>query len=78
MSSGGSPELATNHLCAQVAVDALSAIDRMECTVNDVLDFRKLDANLFAMTLKPTDLGRLVQRVCRHTRAFLLPTVRMR
>ena len=33
-----------------LAADALAAIARMEGTVNDVLDFRKLDACLFEMT----------------------------
>ena len=61
-------------LC-QVAVDALSAIDRMECTVNDVLDFRKLDANLFKMCNKEVDVSAVVSRICHHCRSFLLPTV---
>jgi hypothetical protein len=39
-----------------VATDALCAIQRMEDTVNDVLDFRKLDANLFTMSPAPVDL----------------------
>ncbi len=43
--------------------------------MNDVLDFRKLDANLFQMTLKPVDLDRLIESACRHCRGFLLPTV---
>jgi signal transduction histidine kinase len=59
----------------QVAVDALSAIDRMECTVNDVLDFRKLDANLFKMSPQRVDVGAVVDSICRHCRSFLLPNV---
>jgi len=47
----------------------------MECTVNDVLDFRKLDANLFQMSPRAVDVGALVDRVCRHCRPFLLPCV---
>jgi signal transduction histidine kinase len=67
--------LSAPHATTQVAADALSAIDRMECTVNDVLDFRKLDANLFTMSPKAVDLSTLLDRVCRHCRPFLLPSV---
>ena len=54
-----------------VARDILSAIDRMEGTVNDVLDFRKLDANVFQMSRKLVMLSELIGDVCRHCRAFL-------
>ena len=64
-----------SHVRHQVSVDALSAIDRMECTVNDVLDFRKLDANLFKMSSKEVDVSAVVSRICHHCRSFLLPTV---
>ena len=60
-----------------VATDALAAVARMEGTVNDVLDFRKLDANLFTMALKPVDLGRLLHDVCQDCRAFLAPHVQL-
>ncbi len=49
----------------------LAAMDRMEGTVNDVLDFRKLDASMFAMVRKPTSLATLIDNVCRHCRSFL-------
>ena len=52
-------------------MDVLAAIDRMEGTVNDVLDFRKLDANMFVMNRKPTPLCGLIDSVCRHCRSFL-------
>ena len=55
----------------EIAADVLSAIDRMEGTVNDVLDFRKLDANMFVMNRKPTPLRALIDSVCRHCRPFL-------
>ncbi len=51
--------------------DVLAAIDRMEGTVNDVLDFRKLDAEMFVMNRKPTALLTLIDSVCRHCRPFL-------
>ena len=43
--------------------------------VGQVLDFRKLDANAFAMTPKSAALLPLADSVCRHCRAFLMPTV---
>ena len=55
----------------EMAADVISAIERMEGTVNDVLDFRKLDANMFVLTRKPTPLLDLIDRVCRHCRSFL-------
>ena len=55
----------------EIAADVLSAIERMEGTVNDVLDFRKLDANMFVMNRKPTQLLALIDSVCRHCRSFL-------
>ena len=55
----------------EMAADVISAIERMEGTVNDVLDFRKLDANMFVMNRKPTPLLGLIDRVCRHCRPFL-------
>ena len=59
----------------EIAADVMAAIDRMEGTVNDVLDFRKLDANMFAMTTKPTALLPLLDSICRHCRSFLAPSV---
>ena len=55
----------------EVAADVVGAIDRMEGTVNDVLDFRKLDANMFVMARKETLLLSLIDSVCRHCRPFL-------
>ena len=43
----------------------------MEATVNDVLDFRKLDANMFSMSRKPVVVRDLIDSVCRHCRPFL-------
>jgi hypothetical protein len=61
-----------------VADDALSALDRMEGTVNDVLDFRKLDANLFTMSMKPVDVSALLRSVCMGCRGFLSHRVGLR
>jgi signal transduction histidine kinase len=63
---------------AALAADALAAIDRMEGTVNDVLDFRKLDANLFSMSPKPVDVSQLLQDACHNCRSFLAPHVALR
>jgi hypothetical protein len=40
----------------------------MECTVNDVLDFRKLECNMFALQKQAARLGPLVDSVCRQVR----------
>ena len=55
----------------QMVTDVLQALDRMEATVNDVLDFRKLDANMFSMSRKPVVVRDLIDSVCRHCRPFL-------
>jgi signal transduction histidine kinase len=47
----------------------------MECTVNDVLDFRKLDANLFLMSVKPVHVAPLMEGICKHCRPLLLGSV---
>ena len=39
--------------------------------MNDVLDFRKLDAGMFAMNPRPTPLDELMEDVTRHCRAFV-------
>ena len=36
-----------------------------------MLDFRKLDANMFLMSYKPVELLSLVDSACRHCRSFL-------
>ncbi len=59
----------------EMVADVLAALDRMEATVNDVLDFRKLDANMFKMNLLPELLAPLVDRACRHCRSFLKSSV---
>ena len=59
----------------QMVTDVLQALDRMEATVNDVLDFRKLDANMFSMSRKPVVVRDLIDSVCRHCRPFLKPHV---
>jgi hypothetical protein len=46
--------------------------------VAQVLDFRKLDANMFALSTKPIAVTRLIQEACQHCRAFMLPTVDLR
>lgn len=43
----------------------------MEGTVNDVLDFRKLESSMFKMSLAPVSLTQLIHSVCRHCRSFL-------
>ena len=58
--------------------DIMAALDRMEGIVNDVLDFRKLEANMFAMNRKPTELAPLIDRVCRHCRGFLAHDIEMK
>jgi hypothetical protein len=45
------------------------------CDGLQVLDFRKLDANLFLMSRKPVHVATLVAGICRHCRPLLLPTV---
>ena len=51
--------------------DLKSAIERMEGTVNDVLDFRKLESNMFTMNRRVVSLRDLIDNVCRHCRSFL-------
>ncbi len=46
--------------------DIDAALDRMEGTVNDVLDFRKLDANMMTMMPTETHLASLVSSICKH------------
>jgi signal transduction histidine kinase len=43
--------------------------------LGQVLDFRKLDANLFTMTRRPVEVRSLIDSACKHCRAFLLPSV---
>jgi hypothetical protein len=62
-------------LASELAADVMSAIDRMVGTVNDVLDFRKLDAGMFQMNCKPATLALLISSACRHCRSFLPTTV---
>ena len=47
-------------------------------TVHQVLDFRKLDANLFTMAPGPLGVAELISGACRHCRAFLRPEVGLR
>ena len=68
-------DAAHNAELTEVAFDALAAVDRMEGTVNDVLDFRKLDAGMFVLNRKPTALSPLIDSVCRHCRPFMRPDV---
>jgi hypothetical protein len=46
--------------------------------LHQVLDFRKLDANLFTMARVPVSVADLVASACRHCRAFLRPEVGLR
>jgi hypothetical protein len=46
--------------------------------VNDVLDFRKLDANAFKMSPKEVNLVALIDTVCWFCRSFLKPTAVLR
>ncbi len=48
------------------------------CDGVQVLDFRKLDANMFTLSCKPVDVTRLIREACHHCRAFMLPTVGLR
>ncbi len=59
----------------QIASDLRFSICRMEGTVNDVLDFKKLDTGMFNAAPKPVRLAALIDDVCRQCRAFLLPDV---
>ena len=62
---------------AEMITDVLEALGRMESTVNDVLDFKKLDADMFSMTRKPVVVRDMMEGVCRHGRAFLKPSVQL-
>ena len=61
----------------ELASDVTNAIERMEGTVNDVLDFRKLDSGMFKTAPKPVQLLSLMDDVCRHCRPFLAHHVEM-
>ena len=61
----------------EMVADVLSALDRMEATVNDVLDFRKLDAQMFVMNRTAVSLRTMVDSICRHARAFLKSNVQL-
>ena len=61
----------------EMVTDVLAALDRMEATVNDVLDFRKLDAQMFVMAPKPVQLRMLVDSICRSSRPFLKNSVQL-
>ena len=58
-----------------MVADVLAALERMESTVNDVLDFRKLDENMFTFSRVPESVSDVVDSVCRHCRAYLSPEV---
>ena len=58
-----------------MVVDVLAALQRMESTVNDVLDFRKLDENMFTFSRVPESVSDVVDSVCRHCRGYLSPGV---
>ena len=61
----------------EMAEDVVSALERMEGTINDVLDFRRLDDNTFVLHPKTTDMRDLVDRVCRHCRPFVAKGVEL-
>jgi signal transduction histidine kinase len=55
----------------------MSAVNRIEETINDVLDFRQLDTNMLRMQCEAHVLSTVVEDACRRGRDMLPPSVQL-
>ncbi len=65
--------------CAHLVRVCLRELMRcwLQCTINDVLDFRQLDQGLMMLRPEPVAVGDLVSSTLAHCRSFFLPSIDM-